>query len=83
MRWSEDGFNPLLPLRLAWVNGSFETVLQGQRQPSPNKYVRPMLSLSGKRRSLGLGNDARTSRQTRSTITPCASRECPRTYSSS
>ena len=23
MRWSEDGFNHLLHLRLAWVNGSF------------------------------------------------------------
>lgn len=25
MRWSEDGFNHLLHLRLAWVNGRFET----------------------------------------------------------
>ncbi len=24
MRWSEDGFNHLLHLRLAWVNGTFE-----------------------------------------------------------
>ena len=26
MRWSEDGFNHLLHLRLAWVNGSFDDV---------------------------------------------------------
>ena len=26
MRWSEDGFNHLLHLRLAWVNGRFETL---------------------------------------------------------
>ena len=37
MRWSEDGFNHLLPLRLAWVNGSFETLFQVQLQPFPNK----------------------------------------------
>jgi hypothetical protein len=37
MRWSEDGFNHLLHLRLAWVNGSFETLFQIQLQPSPNK----------------------------------------------
>ena len=37
MRWSADGFNHLLPLRLAWVNGSFETLFQVQLQPSPNK----------------------------------------------
>jgi hypothetical protein len=37
MRWSEDGFNRLLHLRLAWVNGSFETLFQVQLQPSPNK----------------------------------------------
>jgi hypothetical protein len=36
MRWSEDGFNHLLHLRLAWVNGSFEALFQGQLQPSPN-----------------------------------------------
>ena len=36
MRWSEDGFNHLLHLRLAWVNGSFETLFQVQLQPSPN-----------------------------------------------
>ena len=37
MRWSEDGFNHLLHLRLAWVNGAFETLVQVQLQPSPNK----------------------------------------------
>jgi hypothetical protein len=37
MRWSEDGFNHLLHLRLAWVNGRFETLFQVQLQPSPNK----------------------------------------------
>lgn len=37
MRWSEDGLNHLLHLRLAWVNGSFETLFQVQLQPSPNK----------------------------------------------
>jgi hypothetical protein len=26
MRWSADGFNHRLPLRLAWVNGRFETL---------------------------------------------------------
>jgi hypothetical protein len=26
MRWSEDGFNHLFHLRLAWVNGRFETL---------------------------------------------------------
>jgi len=36
MRWSEGGFNHLLHLRLAWVNGTFDTLFQGQRQPSPN-----------------------------------------------
>lgn len=36
MRWSEDGFHHLLPLRLAWVNGSFEALFQVQLQPSPN-----------------------------------------------
>ncbi|HEY7496406.1 MAG TPA: hypothetical protein VIH59_35560 [Candidatus Tectomicrobia bacterium] len=28
-RWSEEGFNHLLHLRLAWVNGSFKAVCQG------------------------------------------------------
>ena len=36
MRWSEDGFNHLLHLRLAWVNGTFATLFQVQSQPSPN-----------------------------------------------
>jgi hypothetical protein len=36
MRWSEDGFNHLLHLRLAWVNGSFEALWQGQAHASPN-----------------------------------------------
>lgn len=36
MRWSEEGFNHLLHLRLAWVNGSFEALLQVQSQVSPN-----------------------------------------------
>ena len=36
MRWSEVGFNHLLHLRLAWVNGSFEELFQVQFQPSRN-----------------------------------------------
>lgn len=36
LRWSEAGFNHLLHLRLAWVNGSFEALFQVQFQPSPN-----------------------------------------------
>jgi hypothetical protein len=36
MRWSEEGFNHLLHLRLAWVNDSFEALFQVQLQPSPN-----------------------------------------------
>jgi hypothetical protein len=36
MRWSETGFNHLLHLRLAWVNGSFEALFQVSLQPSPN-----------------------------------------------
>jgi hypothetical protein len=34
MRWSESGFNHLLHLRLAWVNGTFEALFQ--MEPSPN-----------------------------------------------
>ena len=34
MRWSEDGFNHLLHLRLAWVNGRFDTVFPAF-SPSP------------------------------------------------
>jgi hypothetical protein len=33
MRWSENGFNHLLHLRLAWVNSSFETLFLPE---SPN-----------------------------------------------
>jgi hypothetical protein len=36
MRWSETGFNHLLHLRLAWVNGSFEALFQVPLQASPN-----------------------------------------------
>ncbi|MBI3914648.1 MAG: ISKra4 family transposase, partial [Chloroflexi bacterium] len=34
MRWSEDGFNHLLHLRLAWVNGRFDALFLSE--PSPN-----------------------------------------------
>lgn len=34
MRWSEDGFNHLLHLRLAWVNGRFDELFA--LEPSPN-----------------------------------------------
>ena len=34
MRWSADGFNHLLHLRLAWVNGRFDTLFAPE--PSPN-----------------------------------------------
>jgi len=36
MRWSEEGFNHLLHLRLAWVNGAFEALFQIQAPASPN-----------------------------------------------
>jgi hypothetical protein len=36
MRWSEEGFNHLLHLRLAWVNGTFEALFQVPAQASPN-----------------------------------------------
>ena len=36
MRWSETGFNHLLHLRLAWINGSFEALFEVRLQPSPN-----------------------------------------------
>jgi len=36
MRWSEEGFNHLLHLRLTWVNGSFEALFQMKVQASPN-----------------------------------------------
>jgi hypothetical protein len=35
MRWSEEGFNHVLHLRLAWVNGSFEALFQVEVQTSP------------------------------------------------
>ena len=34
MRWSEEGFNHLLHLRLAWVNGRFDALFP--LEPSPN-----------------------------------------------
>jgi hypothetical protein len=36
MRWREDGFNHLLPLRLAWVNGTFEPLFKVQIKLSTN-----------------------------------------------
>jgi hypothetical protein len=35
MRWSEDGFNHLLHLRLAWVNGRFEALFGLVLSPNP------------------------------------------------
>ena len=35
MRWSEDGFNHLLHLRLAWVNGRFDTLFVLPQSPNP------------------------------------------------
>lgn len=32
MRWSEDGFNHLLHLRLAWVNGTFDELFEPSQQ---------------------------------------------------
>jgi hypothetical protein len=34
MRWSEEGFNHLLPLRLAWVNGRFEALFDLALSPN-------------------------------------------------
>ena len=34
MRWSEDGFNHLLHLRLAWVNGRFEALFDLALSPN-------------------------------------------------
>jgi len=34
MRWSEDGFNHLLHLRLAWVNGRFDALFELQASPN-------------------------------------------------
>jgi len=36
MRWSEDGFNHLLHLRLAWVNGRFDHLFPNST-PSPDR----------------------------------------------
>jgi hypothetical protein len=41
MRWSEAGFNHLLPLRLAWVNGSFEALFPVQLQHTPTHNYAP------------------------------------------
>ena len=35
MRWSEDGFNHLVHLRLAWVNGRFEALFGLAQSPNP------------------------------------------------
>lgn len=35
MRWSEEGFNHLLHLRLAWVNGRFDTLFSLEVSPKP------------------------------------------------
>jgi hypothetical protein len=35
MRWSEEGFNHLLHLRLAWVNGRFEALFGLAQSPNP------------------------------------------------
>ena len=35
MRWSEDGFNHLVHLRLAWVNGRFEALFALTLSPNP------------------------------------------------
>lgn len=34
MRWGEDGFNHLLHLRLAWVNGRFDSLFQLEASPN-------------------------------------------------
>jgi hypothetical protein len=34
MRWSEDGFNNLLHLRLAWVNGNFDILFEPSSSPN-------------------------------------------------
>jgi hypothetical protein len=47
MRWSEDGFNHPLHLRMAWVNQRFDClfphVVWVDHLPSPNLYIRPSL----------------------------------------
>lgn len=35
MRWSDDGFNHLLHLRLAWVNGRFDALFAPEASPNP------------------------------------------------
>jgi len=35
MRWSEEGFNHLLHLRVAWVNGRFDTLFSLEVSPKP------------------------------------------------
>lgn len=37
MRWSEEGFNHLLHLRLAWVNERFDDLFLVSVTPSPNR----------------------------------------------
>ena len=49
MRWSEDGFNHLLHLRLAWVNGSFETLFQVQLQGLDHGAGHPSSSCSSQK----------------------------------
>jgi hypothetical protein len=34
MRWSEEGFNHLLHLRLAWVNGRFDALFLPEASPN-------------------------------------------------
>ena len=34
LRWTETGFNPLLHLRLAWVNGTFEELFALDDSPN-------------------------------------------------
>lgn len=40
MRWSEDGFNHLLHLQLAWVNGRFDKLFPPNA--SPNRAYAPL-----------------------------------------
>jgi hypothetical protein len=42
MRWSEDGFNHLLHLRLAWVNDRFDNLFSVSVNPSPNRTYAPL-----------------------------------------
>ena len=45
MRWSEDGFNHWLYLRLAWVNDRFEHLFSVSVNPSPNRAYAPLFIL--------------------------------------